>query len=122
MICPQCRSADCFRSRRAGVADFLCSAIGWKPWRCLTCEFRFYASRVAIAFSGYAHCPRCGNFDLERVAGDRVQDGALVFLQRFLRFPAYRCDPCRQKFFSLLPFRRILPSVVPVTARKAVNS
>jgi hypothetical protein len=122
MICPRCRSADCFRSRRVGLADFLGSAIGWKPWRCLTCEFRFYALRVAIAFSGYAHCPRCGNFDLERVARDRVQEGALVFVQRSLRFPAYRCDPCRQKFFSLRPFRRILPSLVPVTPRKAVNS
>jgi uncharacterized protein with PIN domain len=122
MICPQCRSADCRRSRRAGAADFLGTVIGLKPWRCQTCEFRFHASRVAVSFSGYAHCPRCGNFDLEHIARDRVQDGVLLFLQRFLGFPAYRCDPCRQKFFSLRPFRRILPSMVPAAERKVVNS
>jgi uncharacterized protein with PIN domain len=77
---------------------------------------------VAVSFSGYAHCPRCGNFDLEHIARDRVQDGVLLFLQRFLGFPAYRCDPCRQKFFSLRPFRRILPSMVPAAERKVVNS
>jgi hypothetical protein len=47
-----------------------------------------------------------------------VEGGALVFLKRFLGLPAYRCDPCRQKFFSLLPFHRILPSMVPTAAGK----
>jgi hypothetical protein len=122
MICPQCRSADCFRSHRAGLLDFIYSGIGFRPWRCLTCEFRFHAARVAVSFSGYAHCPRCGNFDLEHIARDRVTDSTLVLLQRFLGFPAYRCDPCREKFFSLRPFRRILPSIVSSVERKAINS
>ena len=30
-------------------------------------------------------------------------------LERWLNFPAYRCDPCRTKFFSLRPFRPDLP-------------
>jgi hypothetical protein len=42
----------------------------------------------------------------------------MVFLKRFLGFPAYRCDPCRQRFFSIRPYRRILPSTVPDAHRK----
>jgi hypothetical protein len=119
MICPQCRSADCFRSRRDGMLDFLCTATGLRPWRCHTCDWRFYAWRVALSFSRYAHCPRCGNFDLEHIARDRVEHGALVSVKRFLGFPAYRCDPCRQRFFSVLPSRRILPSMLSGAYRKA---
>jgi hypothetical protein len=74
---------------------------------------------VAVSFSGYAHCPRCGNFDLEHIAADRVDKGMMLTLKRWLAFPAYRCDPCRQRFFSALPFRRILPATVPAALRKA---
>ena len=122
MICPQCRSADCFRSRRGGLLDFLSTGLGLRPWRCHTCNLRFYARQVALPFTRYAHCPKCGNFDLERISRDRVEQGTLVFLKRFLGFSAYRCDPCRQKFFSLLPFHRILPSMAPTVARKASNA
>ncbi|MGH9706481.1 MAG: hypothetical protein ACRD5R_06960, partial [Candidatus Acidiferrales bacterium] len=37
MICPQCRSTDCFRSRREGLVDFLWNFWGLRPWRCHTC-------------------------------------------------------------------------------------
>jgi hypothetical protein len=111
MICPQCRSADCFRSHRSGVLDSLGTIIGLRPWRCDTCDCRFFARRVAVAFSGYAHCPRCGNFALDRISSDRVGEGTLVFLKRLLGFPAYRCAPCRERFFSSLPYRRIVPSM-----------
>jgi hypothetical protein len=120
MICPQCRSVDCFRSHRSGAFDYLSTLLGLRPWRCHSCDLRFHASVVAVSFSGYAHCPRCGNFDLEHISADRVENGTLVTLKRWLAFPAYRCDPCRQRFFSALPFRRILPSTAPTaTLRKA---
>lgn len=122
MICPQCRSADCFRSRRGGVVDFFFSIFGLKPWRCHTCNRRFRAHRVAIPFVKYAHCPRCGNFDLERISRERVEEGTFVFLKRHMNFSAYRCDPCRQRFFSVLPYRRILPSMVPEPYRGASQS
>jgi hypothetical protein len=121
MICPQCRSADCFRSRRAGLSDFLSSIAGLKPWRCHTCDLRFYAGRVAVAFSRYAHCPRCGNFELGSIPRDRVEQGAFLFLKRWMGFPAYRCDPCRQRFFTVLPVRRIVPSMVSTSSQKATD-
>jgi hypothetical protein len=118
MICPQCRSPDCHRSHRGGALDFLGTLIGLRPWRCLTCDRRFYAWRVALSFSGFVHCPRCGNFNLEHISAERIGPGPLMLVKRTLGFPAYRCDPCRKKFFSVLPFRRILPSTIPATNRR----
>lgn len=110
MICPQCRSLDCFRSHRQGPVDLAFTVFGIKPWRCHSCNFRFYAHKVALVFSKYAHCPKCGNFDLEHLSGERVDRGTALMLKRWLAFPAYRCAPCRERFFSARRFRRIVAS------------
>jgi len=112
MICPQCRSADCFRSHRDGFTDLMLGMFGVLPWRCHSCDKRFFARKVAMPFLRYAHCPRCGNFDLERISRDRVEDGAFVAVWRLLGFPAYRCDPCRMRFFSVRRHRKILPAIL----------
>jgi len=77
-----------------------------RPWRCRTCELRFFAWSVALPFLGFAHCRRCGNLDLQRVSRDHV-DGWHAFFFRMARVPAYRCAPCRHRFFSMLAHRRI---------------
>jgi hypothetical protein len=82
----------------------------------MMCEERFYGWKVAAAFSFNAHCPRCGNFDLEHISRERVETGTLITVKRWLGFPAYRCDPCRFRFFSIRPFRRIMPSVAAAPA------
>ncbi len=120
MICPQCRSVNCFRSHRGGVCDFLFSLIGLRPWRCHTCDRRFYGWRVAAIFERYAHCPRCGNFDLEHISRERVEAGTMIVLKRWLGFPAYRCDPCRHRFFSARQFRRIRAAVIEGEGRREV--
>jgi len=117
MICPICRSGNCYRSHRTSLFDYAGTTFGVRPWRCHACERRFYAGVVALSFFGFVHCPRCGNFDLEHVSGNRVNWGILIGLKRWLGFPAYRCDPCRRKFFSVLPFRRIVPSTLPKAHR-----
>lgn len=58
-------------------------------------------------FVFYVHCPQCGNLDLQRVSRERVVEDLFAPLKRAARVPAYRCDPCRLRFFSVLPFRRI---------------
>lgn len=113
MICPRCRSENCFRSGPGGLGDDIYAAFGQRCWRCHMCDRRFHARRVAISFALYAHCPRCGNFDLERASRNRVDWGLLISLKRWLGFPSYRCDPCRRKFFSVRPVRRIVPSTLP---------
>ncbi|MFZ3217900.1 MAG: hypothetical protein WA192_17705 [Candidatus Acidiferrales bacterium] len=77
---------------------------------------------MAAIFELYAHCPRCGNFDLEHISRERVETGTLLFLKRRLGFPAYRCDPCRYRFFSARQFRRILPSVAEAQTSRAASS
>jgi hypothetical protein len=62
---------------------------------------------VAPAFLFKAHCPKCGNLEIERVARKRVEGGILVQVQRALHLPAYRCDPCRHKFFAVRPLRHV---------------
>jgi hypothetical protein len=121
MICPQCRSVDCARARRGGISDLLASCFRLRPWVCDTCDYRFYARRVAFAFARYAHCPRCGNFDLERIPRERVQNGNLLYPKR-LGFRGYRCDPCRFRFFSRRPFRPIFPSLKAAPVRNLNNN
>jgi C4-type Zn-finger protein len=51
-----------------------------------------------------AHCPFCGNLELRRISPDFV-DRPFAGLWRVLNIPALRCDPCRHKYFSVLPLR-----------------
>ena len=108
MICPRCRSGRCRRSRRRNWKDYAISVTGLRPWRCRSCELRFLAWSVALPFVGSAHCRRCGNLDLQRVSRDHV-NGWHAGLFRLARVPAFRCSPCRHRFFSVLPHRRIRP-------------
>jgi predicted RNA-binding Zn-ribbon protein involved in translation (DUF1610 family) len=89
------------------VHDRFWSFFALRPWRCRTCGIRFYAWQVPAQLVVYVHCPRCGNLDLQRVSRERVVEDLLAPLERALHLPAYRCDPCRFRFFSVRPFRRI---------------
>jgi predicted RNA-binding Zn-ribbon protein involved in translation (DUF1610 family) len=41
--CPNCGSADIFRSHRRGpIERYLIRAIGMRPYRCLNCDGRYY--------------------------------------------------------------------------------
>lgn len=112
MLCPHCKGAVCRRSRRRGNRDRIAGVAGLLPWRCQTCQTRFLARTVAVAHAGLVHCPKCGNLDLEHCGRDRVF-GGWSKVQRFLRFPAYRCDACRERFFSLRRFKPIVPTSHP---------
>ena len=98
---------QCRRSRRASLVDHLLSALRMLPWKCRDCSHRFHAWMVPVTFLLRVHCPSCGNPAVNRVSRDRVDKVFLAGLQRMMRVPAYRCDNCRQKFFSL---RSYLPA------------
>lgn len=104
MICPLCKTTDARRSRRQSVADYTLSIFGVYPWRCRGCHLRFHARLMPLSDSLHLHCPICGNHELKRISHEHV-DTPLAFLWRFLRMPAYRCEPCRHKYFSILPQR-----------------
>ena len=105
MTCPVCKSKDARRSRRQNIPDYLFSAFGVYPWRCRNCETRFYARLMTLSDSLHAHCPICGNHELKRISPEHVNT-PLAFLWRMTSIPAYRCEPCRYKYFSIRPQRQ----------------
>src|SRR5271167_3876807 len=104
MICPVCKSKDARRSRRQYTADYVFSVFGVYPWRCRKCEARFHARLMTLSDSLHVHCPICGNPELKRISAEHV-NSPLSFLWRRISIPAYRCEPCRHKYFSILPYR-----------------
>jgi hypothetical protein len=106
LICPQCFGEQCHRSRRRGVKDYAVGFANLRPWRCNSCRRRFYARSVAFPFASRVHCRRCGRMELQRIRGKHIT-GFWSRIWRLLRVPAYRCDPCRNNFFSLRPYRPV---------------
>jgi len=116
LLCPACHSDSPRRSRRRSVKDYLLGLGRLRPWRCRACDLRFYAWATPITYVVYVHCGMCGNLDLTRISSEHGT-GVLAWLFRLLRLPAYRCAPCRNRFFSVRIYRRIIPSQVPVETR-----
>lgn len=114
MLCPQCCTERCHRSKRRGIKDYAIGLTGLRPWRCRMCNKRFFARSVALSYALTAHCRECGNLDLQRISRDHMKGFRAWFLRR-LHVPVYRCDPCRNRFFS---WRRYRP-VRPVAAKEA---
>jgi predicted nucleic acid-binding Zn-ribbon protein len=110
VICPHCRTENSRRSKRRGANDAMRGWLGIRPWRCRTCGERFYAWSVPVSLVVFAHCPRCGNLRLQRVSRDHAGHGLRLAVAKVLRIPAFRCDPCRLKFFSLRPMIKVLPT------------
>jgi len=109
MICPQCRSHRCYRSKRHSPKDYAIGVTGLRPWRCTKCNSRFFAGVVALRHIFVAHCDQCGNFDLQRIANEYVT-GWFAWAFRLAKVPAYRCEPCRNRFFSVRRRRVLLPA------------
>ena len=105
LICPKCDSSDCQRSRRRSASDYIYGVTKIRPWRCCECGHRFFAWKVPLRFLGYAHCRRCGRFELQRMAREHAE-GSFRFVGQFLCLPLYRCPPCRNRFFSMLPRKK----------------
>jgi len=56
--------------------------------------------------------------DLQRISSEHGTGVFLVAsLFRLFRLPAYRCAPCRNRFFSIRMYRRIVPAQHPVETR-----
>ncbi len=47
--------------------------------------------------------------DLQRISSEHGM-GMFAWLFRLLHFPTYRCAPCRNRFFSIRIYRRIVPA------------
>jgi hypothetical protein len=110
MICPICQKTDVRRSRRQTIADHMMSIFGVYPWRCVSCQARFHSRAMPLGHLIRAHCPFCGNLELRRISPDLVT-APFSGVWRLFKIPAFRCDPCRHKYFSVLPMREAEESV-----------
>lgn len=116
MICPVCLTDGPRRSRRKSTKDYIVGISLLRPWRCRNCSERFYAWAVPVPYVRYVHCDMCGNMDLTRISSEHGA-GAYAWLFRMLRFPAYRCAPCRNRFFSIRTYRRVVAATYEPTAK-----
>jgi hypothetical protein len=105
MVCPVCTSAECRRSRRRTALDYIVRIFGSVPWRCNRCSNRFRSRPIPFVHFFTAHCTICGNIEVKRISGE-LADSFAAPLWRTLGIPAFRCIPCRYKFFSLLPLSK----------------
>jgi DNA-directed RNA polymerase subunit RPC12/RpoP len=48
MLCPKCKSENAHRSHRAGLREHLTSIVGYFPYRCRDCSFRFLNFRYSL--------------------------------------------------------------------------
>jgi len=92
-----------------------------RPWRCQVCDTRFYAWATSLNYVRYVHCGMCGNMDLTRISSEHGM-GAFAWIFRLFRAPAYRCAPCRNRFFSFRVYRRIVATHQPVETREVSHS
>ncbi len=106
MHCPRCKRESSRRSRRRGLHEYLLSLVGVYPWRCGDCGRRFYATLVPLRHLLYAHCPRCGNFNLEFASG-AARKARFGFVGRLPFVSALRCDLCRLNFVTLRALRAL---------------
>lgn len=118
MTCPICKEHGVRRSRRRSAADYALSVFDVYPWRCRACHTRFHARLMPLSDTFHAHCPICGNLELQHISPEHVH-GALSLVWRLLRVPALRCEPCRYKYFSILPLREMQLEEEPVRASSA---
>jgi len=70
---------------------------------------------MSLSHSLYAHCPICGNSELRRISPEYV-NSLSAFIWRTLRIPAFRCDPCRHKYFSIRPLQEAHQDKMEVSA------
>jgi hypothetical protein len=48
MLCPKCKTDNAHRSHRAGLRERLTSIVGYVPYRCRDCSFRFLNFRYSL--------------------------------------------------------------------------
>jgi DNA-directed RNA polymerase subunit RPC12/RpoP len=114
MRCASCGSARIRRSRRKSFPEMSKMALGWYPFRCLDCNYRFWLNVLLLTGIPRARCPRCLGLDLTTWPAryhSRLRHRILLLLGAH----RYRCAACRKNFVSFLP-KRSAAAVSGVTA------
>lgn len=103
------------------MTDYAVGLTRMRPWRCQICDARFYAWATSLGYVWYVHCRMCGNMDLQRISSEHGM-GWFAWVFRLVGAPAYRCAPCRNRFFSFRIYRRIVPAATPVESKEVSHT
>jgi DNA-directed RNA polymerase subunit RPC12/RpoP len=116
--CPYCGSADIRRSRKHGLGETPKMLLGVYPFRCLTCQERFFANIWLLSTRGYTKCPKCLRMDVVPWVKPEVRLTLWDRLRMSWGAHSYRCHPCRHFFIS---FRPVEATVRPKDANDPIN-
>jgi C4-type Zn-finger protein len=98
--CERCGSAHLRRSRRRSKFEWLKTAVGTYPFRCVDCNYRFPVNVWLFSKLAFAKCPKC----LAGELGPWPQKNYRVpfWKNLLITFGAhrYRCATCRYRFLS----------------------
>jgi DNA-directed RNA polymerase subunit RPC12/RpoP len=119
IACPSCGGPVVRRQR-----NFLQRLVYRAVYRCEDCNRAASRPRsVLTIFKRYAECPRCGTFDLSRLAAkDRIDSTSPNPFRRILKLlgcPLYHCTFCRMQFRD---WRGRAPAHRPVAAPRKTRS
>jgi hypothetical protein len=103
LSCPKCGSSSVRRSRRANTAEMTRMMMGVYPFRCNSCNDRFWASIWLFSVWKWAKCPRCLNLNLTDWPKRHHRISLWVQIMTMLGAQKHRCSRCRNNFVSFHP-------------------
>jgi hypothetical protein len=101
--CPKCGSPSVRRSRRANPGEMTKMMAGVYPFRCNSCNERFWASVWLFSIWRWAKCPRCLNVSLTDWPNRHYHVSAWTELMTAIGAKKHRCSRCRHNFTSFRP-------------------
>ena len=103
LTCPACGSSTIRLSRRQNIGELSKMAVGTYPFRCISCNHRFWANIWLWSVWKYAKCPRCLNLDLTTWSHKVQHFSYWKKLMLTLGARRHRCARCRYNFVSFRP-------------------
>jgi len=103
IACPKCGSSSVRRSRRASTKEMTRMMMGVYPFRCNSCNDRFWASVWLFSVWRWAKCPRCLNLNLTDWPKRHYRNSLWAQLLTAVGAQKHRCSRCRLNFISFRP-------------------
>ena len=120
--CVNCGSTDIRRSRIHSNIEWLQTAIGTYPFRCVRCNHRFQINIWLWSKLAFAKCPKCLRPEL---TGWPARNYRLPLWKNLLvTFGAhrYRCAGCRYRFVSFKPVEKPVPQTADQEPELTANA
>jgi hypothetical protein len=103
LTCPKCGASSVRRSRRVNAGEITRMMMGLYPFRCNSCNGRFWASVWLFSAWRWAKCPLCLSLNLTDWPKRHYRIGWWTEILTALGAQKYRCSRCRNNFVSFRP-------------------